>query len=407
VAVWWRIESWGVTVAALRRTHDASTRKGANLEALTLGRIAGIEIRVHYSWFLIFFLLIWWLGDGFFSEVYDTWSTTEAWAAAVAASILFFASVLLHELAHSLTAKRLGLPVSSITLFIFGGISSLTSEPATAKQEFQVAIVGPGTSFVLAAICGLAAGVALVGDVENSPPAAVAEYLAIINLSLGVFNLLPGFPLDGGRVLRAAVWSRSGDVLKATRWASRAGLIISFGLIAIGVVSILGGNFVGGAWMIVIGWFLRGAAQSSYEQLVVRRILGDVRVRDVLDRGFVAVAPDDNLEEVVRRMLQNSRRCVPVLAADDLLGLISIRDLQRVPQEEWPQTSAFRAMTPREKLHVTSSDADLAGVMETMAANDVHQLPVVDGGLFVGFVTRADVLRLLQVRSELREPRTA
>lgn len=372
-----------------------------------MGRIAGIEIRVHFSWFAIFFLLIWWLAEGFFGEVYDSWSGTEAWAAAIAASILFFASVLLHELAHSLTAKRLGLPVSSITLFIFGGVSSLTSEPASAKQEFQIAIVGPATSFGLAALFGLLAAVALVNGSENSPPGAIAEYLAIINVSLGVFNLLPGFPLDGGRVLRAAVWSRSGDFLTATRWASRGGLVISFGLIAIGVVSILGGNFVGGAWMVVIGWFLRGAAQSSYEQLLVRRTLEGVRVRDVLDRSFVWVAPDDSLEQVVRRMLQTSQRCVPVLVGDELLGVISIRDLQRVPEEEWPQTSAFRAMTPREKLHVTSLDADLARVMELMAANDVHQLPVLDGGSFVGFVTRADVLRLLQVRSELREPGTA
>jgi Zn-dependent protease/predicted transcriptional regulator len=381
----------------------ASSGKGANLEGLTLGRIAGIEIRVHYSWFAIFFLLIWWLAEGFFGEVYDSWSATEAWAAAIAATILFFASVLLHELAHSLTAKRLGLPVSSITLFIFGGVSSLTSEPASAKQEFQIAIVGPGTSFGLAALFGLLAGVALVSDSENSPPGAVAEYLAIINVALGVFNLLPGFPLDGGRVLRAAVWSRSGDLVTATRWASRGGLAISFGLIAIGVVSILGGNFIGGAWMVVIGWFLRGAAQSSYEQLVVRRTLEGVRVRDVLDRSFVSVAPDDSLEQVVRRMLQTSQRCVPVLVGDDLLGLISIRDLKRVPEEEWPQTSAFRAMTPREKLHATSPDEDLGRVLEVMAANDVHQLPVLDGKSFVGFVTRADVLRLLQVRSELRE----
>jgi Zn-dependent protease/CBS domain-containing protein len=386
---------------------DASIGKGANLEALTIGRIAGIEIRVHYSWFVIFFLLLWWLAEGFFGEVYDSWSVTEAWAAAAAATLLFFASVLLHELAHSLTAKRLGLPVSSITLFIFGGVSSLTSEPSSARQEFQIAIVGPLTSFGLAAFFGILAGVGLVSGAENSPPGAVAEYLAIINLSLGIFNLLPGFPLDGGRVLRAAVWSRSGDLLSATRWASRSGQVISFGLIAFGVVSILGGNFIGGAWMVVIGWFLRGAAQSSYEQLVVRRTLEGVRVRDVLDRGFVSVAPDDSLDQVVRRMLQTSQRCVPVLVSDDLLGLISIRDLKRVPEEEWPQTSAFRAMTPREKLHVTSPDEDLGRVLEVMAANDVHQLPVLEGKSFVGFVTRADVLRLLQVRSGLKETGTA
>jgi CBS domain-containing protein len=158
---------------------------------------------------------------------------------------------------------------------------------------------------------------------------------------------------------------------------------------------------------VVIGWFLRGAAQSSYEQLVVSKTLEGVRVRDVLDRGFVSVAPDDRLEQVGRLMLQTSQRCVPVLVGDDLWGVISIRDLQRVPQEEWPQTSAFRAMTPREKLQVTLPDADLGRVMEVMAANDVHQLPVLDGKSFVGFVTRADVLRLLQIRSELREPGTA
>lgn len=374
------------------------------MEALGLGRIAGIEIRVHWSWFAIFLLLTFWLAEGFFTDVYDDWSATEAWAAAIVASVMFFASVLLHELAHSLTAKRLGLPVSSITLFIFGGVSSLASEPTNAKQEFQIAIVGPGTSFVLAAFFGILAGIGLATGSEDSPPAAIAMYLAVINLSLGIFNLLPGFPLDGGRVLRAAVWSRSGDLLSATRWASRGGLLISTGLIAVGVISILGGDFGGGAWFIVIGWFLRGAAQSSYDQLVVRRTLEGIRVRDVIDRSFVPVSPDDNLEQVVREMLGNSRRCVPVVVAGDLLGLISIKDLQRVPEDERQETSAFRAMTPREKLHVTSPDASLADVLQLMAANDVHQLPVLDGKKFVGFVTRADVLRLLQVRSELREP---
>src|SRR5919109_1693598 len=163
------------------------------MEAIRLGRIAGIEIRVHWSWFAVFFLLTFWLAEGFFGEVYDDWSTAEAWVAAIVASGMFFGSVLLHELAHSLTAKRLGLPVSSITLFIFGGVSSLTSEPASAKQEFQVAIVGPVTSFILAALFGILSGVAWATGSQDSPPAAIAEYLAVINLSLGIFNLLPGF----------------------------------------------------------------------------------------------------------------------------------------------------------------------------------------------------------------------
>jgi Zn-dependent protease/predicted transcriptional regulator len=376
------------------------------LEAFRLGRIFGVEVRIHWSWFAIAALLVWWLADGFFADSYKDWSTGEAWAAAVVASGFFFASVLVHELAHSLTAKRLGLPVSSITLFIFGGFSSLTDEPTSAKQEFVIAIVGPALSFVLAVVFGVVAVGSLAGGWENSPPAAVAEYLAVVNFALGLFNLLPGFPLDGGRVFRAAVWARNGDMVAATRWASRSGLVISTMLIVVGVVSIFLGSFVGGAWFVVIGWFLRGAAQSSYEQLVARKTLEGVRVEHATDRAVIGVSPDENLDRVVQLMLEKSQRCIPVLVEDDLLGVVSMKDLQRVPQEEWPRTSAFRAMTPRERLHVIAPQQPLQEALEMMAANDIHQLPVLDGRSFIGFVTRADVFRLLQVRAEIRE-RTA
>lgn len=373
------------------------------MNAFKIGSIAGIDIRVHWSWFAIFFLLTWWLAEGFYDEVYDDWTRGEAWASAIVTTILFFGSVLLHELSHSLVARRLGLPVQNITLFIFGGVSALGSEPTSAKQEFQVAIVGPLTSFVLG---GIAAIVTLVGwlvfDIVDTPPIAVAEYLAFINVAVGIFNMLPGFPLDGGRVLRAAIWSRNRNMLKATRWASTAGTIISFGLIAVGVLSILAGSFIGGVWFVVIGWFLRNSAETAYQQLVIRQTLEGVKVGELVNRSFYAAPPDMSLSEIVTQYIfGHSQRCVPIVVAGDLLGLISMGDLQRVEADKWSETSAFRAMTPKEKLHIVSPHDDITRALEIMASYDVHQLPVIDGRDFIGFVTRADVLRLIQIRSEL------
>ncbi|MDP2675284.1 MAG: site-2 protease family protein, partial [Dehalococcoidia bacterium] len=229
-------------------------------------RVFGIDILVHWSWFGIFALLTWWLAQGFFKDEYD-WTAGERWASAVVAALTFFSSILLHELAHSLMAKREGLPVSSITLFIFGGVSALGGEPSTPGQEFRVAIVGPLVSFVLAGAFAAAALAGELSDASGEPPAAIALYLAIINFAVGVFNMLPGYPLDGGRVLRAGLWARGRNLLVATRRASLAGQGLSFGLIAVGVVSILAGNFIGGAWFIVIGWFLRNVSEASYQQL--------------------------------------------------------------------------------------------------------------------------------------------
>ena len=370
--------------------------------AIRIGRVAGINIFVHWSWFAIFGLLTWWLSEGFYQEVYEDWSKREAWVVSVITTLLFFSSVLLHELSHSLMAKRLGLPVSHITLFIFGGVSALGGEPTSARQEFQVAIVGPLTSFAIAVVLGTVSGVAYWKDAENEPWAAIAEYLAFINLAVGIFNLLPGFPLDGGRVLRATLWGRSGNMLKATRWAASAGTFISFGLIALGVLSILVGNVIGGAWFIVIGWFLRNASESSYQQLLFTRTLEGTRVGQIVNRSYHPAPPDISLAEMVGTyMLAQSQRCVPIVVADELLGLVSMGDLRRVPQGDWGTTSVFRAMTPLEKLHTVAPQDDLSSALEMMATHDVHQLPVLDGRTFQGFVTRADVLRLIQIRTEL------
>ncbi len=365
-------------------------------------RVFGIDVLVHWSWLAIFALLTWWLAQGFFKDEYGDWTTSQRWGASVAAALAFFASILLHELAHSLVARWEGLPVKSITLFIFGGVSALGGEPRTPGQEFRVAIVGPLVSFILGAIFGIIAVVAILSDVGDSPPAAVALYLAFINFAVGIFNMLPGYPLDGGRVLRAGLWARGRNLLTATRRASIAGTFIAFGLIAIGVVSILAGNFIGGAWFIVIGWFLRNVSEASYQQLLSRSTLGGTKVADLVNRSFEAAPPDVSLSTLANEyMLAGGQRCVPIVVAAELLGLVTMRDLKRVPREEWESTSAFRAMTPREKLHQVDAREDIAAALEIMAGENVNQLPVLEFGSFVGFVTRADVLRLMQVRSEL------
>ncbi|MEO6197612.1 MAG: site-2 protease family protein [Dehalococcoidia bacterium] len=373
--------------------------------SLRILRIAGIDVLIHWSWLAIFFLLVWWLGDGFYGEVdrYSHWSNTEVWLASAVTTLLFFSSVLLHELSHSLMARRLGIPVSSITLFIFGGVSSLTKEPDDAGQEFLVAIVGPLTSFLIGAVCGgVAIALHLNGD-GNTVVGAIAEYLAIINVAVGVFNMLPGYPLDGGRVLRSALWARSRSMLKATRWAATAGTTISFMLIALGVLSVLAGNFVGGVWFVVIGWFLRNTSEQSYQQLLYQNTMEGAKVRDVVNHTYAGVPPDVSVAEIVNEyMVGRGQRCVPIVVADDLMGVVSMADLREIPREAWASTSAYRAMTPRERLHVVSPDDDLMLAMELMAQHDVHQLPVIGPQrAFEGFVTRADVLRLIQVRSEV------
>ena len=365
-------------------------------------RVFGIDILVHWSWLAIFVLLTWWLSQGFFKDQYEDWTGGQRWAAAVVSALTFFASILLHELAHSLVAKREGLPVKSITLFIFGGVSALGSEPETPGQEFRVAIVGPLVSFILAGAFGIAALVAHLSGVGGSPPAAIVLYLAIVNGAVGAFNMLPGYPLDGGRVLRAGLWARGRNLLSATRKASLAGTFLAFGLIAFGVVSILAGNFIGGVWFIVIGWFLRNVSEASYQQLLFRNTLEGTKVGQLINRSFNAAPPDMNLNTLVQEyMLARSQRSVPIVAGEELLGLVTMRDLKRVPRDQWEFTSVFKAMTPREELHQVDVGDEIAQALEIMAKENVNQLPVLEFGRFVGFVTRADVMRLMQVRSEL------
>jgi Zn-dependent protease/predicted transcriptional regulator len=371
---------------------------GGNLK---LGRIAGIDIGIHWSWLVIFILLTWWLAAGLYDELYPEWSEGERWGTAVASSLLFFAAVLAHEMAHSLVAIRRGIPVRSINLFIFGGVADIAEEPKNPRDEFAIAVVGPLTSL------GLAGVFALIGlglGFEDTPPAAMVGYLATVNALVGVFNLLPGLPLDGGRLLRAGLWARLADFVKATRWAALAGSGVAFLLMGLGVVSILAGNFLGGIWLIVIGWFLRSAAEASYRQVVMGEALEGVQVASLVRRDVRPVPPDISISDLVQDYLMaRAQRALPVMKADELLGVVTLSDLQKAEKDKWDQTRVADIMTPREDLLGISTADAVSEAIKLMTARDIHQLPVMEGGRFVGFVTRGDVLRVMSMRVELRQ----
>ncbi|MFQ5878743.1 MAG: site-2 protease family protein, partial [Dehalococcoidia bacterium] len=265
-----------------------------------LGRIAGIEVGAHWSWFLVFFLLSWSLATTLFRDSFPEWTAAQRWLAGVITTGLFFASVLLHELSHSLVARRLGLPVSSITLFIFGGVSNLTREPDTPRDEFVIAIVGPGTSFLLAAAFAL---VWAATRGVSEPVALVSGYLAFINGVLGVFNMVPGFPLDGGRVFRSIVWARNRDLLRATRIASGVGVVVAYGLVVAGIAMVFTVALISGIWLVFIGWFLKNASESSYQQLLVRDALQGVPITGVTNDLYTAVAAGTTLRELADRYI--------------------------------------------------------------------------------------------------------
>lgn len=366
-----------------------------------IGRVAGIDILVHWSWLVIFGLLTWSLAEGLFLHDYPHWTRAEAWTAGAITSLVLFGSVLLHELSHSLVARRQGIDVASITLFIFGGVSSLKGEPKRPAQEFLIAIVGPLTSFVLAGIFGIGALV-LRGGVGTA-----SMYLAFINLVLGAFNLLPGFPLDGGRVFRALAWSRNGNLVKATRLASDAGKGMAFLLMAGGAVAFFLGGLITGIWFLVIGWFLFSQADISYKQVIAQDVLRGISVDSALTHDFHPVRPELNLNEFLSDyVLTYHQRSYPVMSGDRLVGLVSLADLKGCPREEWHEHSVSEVMTPQDRLHVVRPRDDLATAAEEMASADVHQLPVVEDGRLLGFVTRADIIRLIRLRHDLGETGT-
>ena len=369
---------------------------------IRIGRLFGFEINVHWSWFFIFFLVTASFATSVLEEFYPELTETQRWVVAGFISLLFFCSILLHEMSHSIVARHYGIPVPSITLFVFGGVSSLGKEPASARQEFWIAIVGPVTSILIALVLGLA--YFPLHEVDHGA-AAISSNLAFINLAIGIFNLIPGFPLDGGRVLRSLFWVRKRDIVDATRLASRVGQVVAYLIMGAGVVLFLVHDVVSGIWFFLIGNFLKGASEASYAQLFADTVLKGIPVSAVTKQDFIAVSPEMTLDELAEKhVLAGHGRCFLIMAGEELLGLITITDLRRTPRDAWRTTTVYRTMTPFSELKTVAPKDDLTKVMALMAGGDLNQIPVVDGKLVRGLIHRADVLRYIQVRQEIGAP---
>jgi Zn-dependent protease/predicted transcriptional regulator len=364
-----------------------------------IGTIAGIDISVHVSWLIIAVLLTWSLAVGWFPSLYPGWAVATYWVVSALATVLLFASVLLHELAHSLVARRRGLPVKTITLFIFGGVSAIEQEPQRPGVEFQMTVVGPLTSILIGVLCYL---LLLVLGGGTSLLAAILGYLAVANILLGVFNLVPAFPLDGGRVLRSIIWKLSGSLRTATRAATVTGQVIAYLLIATGFWLLLGGDLLDGLWLGLIGWFLLSGAQAANTQVVLESMFKGVTVGEVMNRSPNTVPANISLQKLVDEfLLPHGWRSAFVVQVEQLAGLITLSDIRHIPNDEWAQTLVGMTMTPLEKLHAVSPQQSLNEVLPLMVNRDVNQVPVVTDGRLVGVVSREDIMRFVEIRRGL------
>jgi Zn-dependent protease/CBS domain-containing protein len=367
----------------------------------TLGKVLGLEITLDPSWIFIFALITLSLFGSLVND-YPGLPVGMYWAGAVGTSVVFFLSLLLHELSHSWVARARGIDVEGITLFFFGGVSRLREEPRRASDEFLMAVVGPAAS----ALLGLVFLTVKFALPEKTLIAGVVGWLGIINVGLAVFNMLPGFPLDGGRILRAAIWGVTGNFAKATRWAAFAGTVIAWLLISWGTYQVLvRARLMNGLWIGFLGWFLLNAARQSMLRLEYGRVLDRLRAGDFMRTDLLRVSPDETVDRFVQEyVLRTGERCQ--LVTDDngnLLGLVTLHEIKPLPRSSWSTTPLRDVMIPWERLRTTTPDGSLVEALDLMNSGGIHQLPVVEGTTLKGMVTRADLLRRLAVHLEIRK----
>jgi Zn-dependent protease/predicted transcriptional regulator len=379
--------------------------RGGILQAsIRLGRVWGIPLGLHYSWFIIAALITFSLA-GHFTASQPEWGAGLTWGIAALTAVLFFVTLLAHEMSHAVMARARGIPVRSITLFALGGIAQMERDADSARTEFWVAIVGPITSIVIG-VGAIAAAGALGWSVEAAGGGgvlgAVLGWLGSINILLAVFNMLPGYPLDGGRVLRAILWGFYGDGNRATRAAARTGQVVAGLFILFGLVQFFFGAGLGGLWLAFIGWFLLSAAQASYSQVALTEALRDVRVADLMSSDCVAVEPATTLQSLVDDLLlRTGRRCIMVSRGGEVQGLVTPNEVRGVERERWPEVTVREIMRPLDRLRTVSPETSATEALVTMAREDLNQLPVMRRGHLEGFVTRGHILQVIEARSEL------
>jgi Zn-dependent protease/predicted transcriptional regulator len=370
---------------------------------IKLGRIFGVEIGLHYSWFIIALLITFSLA-GQFQENNPGWSDGLRWGVSIVTAVLFFAAIVVHELSHAIVAKLRGLPVRSITLFALGGVAQIEKEAADAKTEFWMGIIGPITSFVIGVVC-LAITVALgwtPPEFPQRPLPAMLMWLGVINIGLAIFNMIPGFPLDGGRVLRGIVWWITGNAVRATRIAARVGQVIAFVMILYGLLQFFRGAGLNGLWMAFIGWFLLSASRESYAQMVISEGLRGLRVGDVMSRDFPVVDAHSNLQTFAEEHLtRTGRRFFVVTLNGQPEGIITPNEISTVPRNRWPYTTVADVMRPLDATRTVNPNTPVTEALEVMAGQDLNQLLVMNEKGLAGLISRSHILQLIQTRAEL------
>jgi len=367
--------------------------------ALNLGSIFSIPLRLHYTWFIIFSLItvslvVYLPVPGF----YPLWQRI---AFGLVTSLLFFASIVIHELAHSFVAVRNNIPVKSITLFVFGGVSQITKEATKPRTELVMSVVGPLSSLILASIFyGVSILLVWAGELLA---ADMVRWLAAINTLLAVFNLIPGFPLDGGRVFRSIIWMGTGNYLKATRIATLTGRIIGYLFIAGGVVAMfVTREWVSGLWLAFIGWFLSNAATASYRQALLHDTLSGLTARDVMIRDCPFISPRLSLRQLIQDyILPGGHYCFVVAGDSELHGVITIHNVKSVPQKHWDTISVEEVMVPKSELKIAYPGQAASNLLEQIEGGNINQMPVVEDGRVVGMITRDSLTRFLRTRADL------
>lgn len=385
---------------------------------VTLGRIFGIEIKIDWSWLLIFTLVSWNLSTAF-GEMHPGWNSTVRISTAVAAGLLFFASVLAHELAHSIVARSRGLTVRGITLFLFGGVSNIQRHPPSPLSEFLIAVVGPLTSIGLGILFMVLSGVGLgtVGQGVSDPSQLASSlgpvrslllWLGPVNVVLGVFNLVPGFPLDGGRILRSFFWKLTGNLKRATRWASWVGQTVAWLMIAGGIAMVFGAEIpffgsglISGLWLTFIGWFLNSAAVNSYRQIVIQDVLEGVDVQKMMREGPPTVSGGTAVTDLVHDyIMKRDDHAFPVVDGEKFIGLVTLADVRRIPRSAWENTRVDEIMTPGDDLVWVRPEEGAEEAFLKLSRRDVRQLPVLEENRLVGVLSRRDIVRWLQFQAD-------
>jgi Zn-dependent protease/CBS domain-containing protein len=384
-----------------------------------VGRISGVSIHIDWSWIFIFLLVTFGLAGGVLFVWHPDWNPGLTWAVAVAASLLLFASVLLHELAHALVAIARGLPVRKITLFLFGGASNIEREPDSPKTEFLMALVGPGVSIVLGVIfffAGLVlageSGKAIASPVETfsrlSPLSTMLLWLGPVNIFIGLFNLIPAFPLDGGRILRAGIWAVTKNLRKATRWAAGMGVLVGWLFIIAGLGMAVGAGVllfapgvVNGVWVAFIGWFLSDAAIHSYRQTVIQDLLDDVPVALLMRNDAPVAPPDLPVSRLVYDfIMKTGESAFSVVEGDRIAGMVTLKDVRKVPRDAWDTTTVGQIMTRAEQLTAVTPQENASEALNRLERRNVRQAPVIQDGRLVGVLRRRDIMRWLHSQSE-------